>query len=625
MGASLSESMAASGTANISHQYTRKRLEFGRPPPIAADLNGRPWVTARKVVDDSWKMFQDRAGAAEMLEDLFPDEETRNANYMTKKPCTGKVQCGPAASKGTTNTARFVLENRVMAHTEGGWPDGLDCTDSEQTARFRKRVEKEEEYVNSVKTMANTVEHCLKQNNAIDIYEEYFAGTKIEHSTEPPSARNLTVFKDPQKIKRTTTRISWNPDGGKKLACAYSSLQFQQFPEGMSPASYVWDLNNPNFPELTLVPPSPLVTLEYSNRDPNILMGGSYNGLLVFWDLRTGPAPNKQTSIEKSHKDPVYEITWIQSKHHECMSTSTDGQILWWDTRKMSEPTDMYVLDTSNKADTVAGIQGGTSLGYDVAAGPLKFLVGTEQGYILACDKKSKNPNDRIQNIFSGHHGPIYSLQRHPAFAAKYFMSIGDWTCKVWMQDIKTPIMSTKYEMCYLTDGCWSPTRAGVFFTTKMNGVFDVWDFLYKQNEPTLSIPVGETGLHCMRLEKENGKLVAFGSLDGSTTLYEISDALCMPQANEKQTIQAMFERETNREKQLATIDKEKKAKLKKMEMEAKQAAEGGDAADQAASDAKIQELETEFFATLGISKTEGNSEGPGPEPDNVMDGDDNE
>eukprot|EP00658_Telonema_sp_P-2_P008706 TRINITY_DN13293_c0_g1_i1.p1 TRINITY_DN13293_c0_g1~~TRINITY_DN13293_c0_g1_i1.p1 ORF type:complete len:570 (+),score=149.52 TRINITY_DN13293_c0_g1_i1:224-1933(+) len=561
-------------------------------------------------------MFQDRSGAAEMLEDLFPDEEATTQDYITRNPCLGKVQCGPVASKGGSNTARFVLENRQMAHTEGGWPEGLDCTDTEQTARFRKRVEKEEEYVNAVKTMATTVEHCLKQNNAVDIYEEYFAGTKVEHSTEPPSARNLTVFKDPQKIKRTTTRISWNPDGGKKLACAYSSLQFQQAPEGMSSNSYIWDLNNPNFPELTLVPPSPLVALEYSNRDPNILMGGSYNGLLVFWDLRSGSSPSRMTSIEKSHKDPVYEITWIQSKHHECMSTSTDGQILWWDTRKMNEPTDIYTLDTSNKPDTVMGIQGGTSLGYDVAAGPLKFLVGTEQGYILACDKKSKNPHDRIQNVFAGHHGPIYSLQRHPAFAAKYFLSIGDWTCKVWMQDIKTPIMSTKYEMCYLTDGCWSPTRAGVFFTTKMNGVFDVWDFLYKQNEPTLSIPVGETGLHCMRIEKDQGKLIAFGSLDGSTTLYEISDALCGAQPNEKQTVQAMFERETNREKQLASIDKEKKVKLKKIEMEAKQAAEGGDAADQAASDAKISELESEFFATLGISKTEGNSEGPGPEQD---------
>ena len=102
----------------------------------------------------------------------------------------------------------------------------------------------------------------------------------------------------------------------------------------------------------------------------------------VFWDLRNGAAPSKMTSIEKSHKDPVYEITWIQSKHHECMSTSTDGQVLWWDTRKMSESTDTYTLDTSNKPDTVMGIQGGTSLGYDVAAGPLKFLVGTEQGYI---------------------------------------------------------------------------------------------------------------------------------------------------------------------------------------------------------------------------------------------------
>ena len=59
-----------------------------------------------------------------------------------------------------------------MMHNEGGWPEGLDCTDVEQTNRFRKRVEKEEEYVNAVKIMAATVEHCLKQNNAIDIYEE---------------------------------------------------------------------------------------------------------------------------------------------------------------------------------------------------------------------------------------------------------------------------------------------------------------------------------------------------------------------------------------------------------------------------------------------------------------------
>lgn len=35
---------------------------------------------------------------------------------------------------------------------------------------------------------------------------------------------------------------------------------------------------NPNKPELTLKPVSPLVSLEYNPKDSHILVGGSYNG-----------------------------------------------------------------------------------------------------------------------------------------------------------------------------------------------------------------------------------------------------------------------------------------------------------------------------------------------------------
>merc|ERR1719345_653694 len=241
------------------------------------------------------------------------------------------------------------------------------------------------------------------------------------------------------------------------------------------------------------------------------------------------------------------------------MTTSTDGQVLWWDSRKMSEPSDHYNLDTTNKQSCAApdsvvksGVQGGTALAYDISAGPLKFLVGTEAGYILSCDKKSKTPTDRIQAIFTGHYGPVYSLQRHPQFAAKYFLSVGDWTCKLWMQDVKTPIMSTKYDQCYLTSGCWSPTRAGVFYMTKISGVFEVWDLLYKQNEPTLSIPIGDAGLQCM-----------------------------------------------NREKQLVTLDKERRGKLKKLEMEAAAAAKQADINPDEISDSMIAELEKEVNELL--------------------------
>ena len=68
----------------------------------------------------------------------------------------------------------------------------------------------------------------------------------------------------------------------------------------------------------------------------------------------------------------------------------------------------------------------------------------------------------------------------------------GDWTARVWTDDtaVKTPILTTKYHSTYLTGGTWSPTRPGVFFTTKMDGTLDVWDLFYKHNEPTLTVQV---------------------------------------------------------------------------------------------------------------------------------------
>lgn len=44
--------------------------------------------------------------------------------------------------------------------------------------------------------------------------------------------------------------------------------------------------------------------------------------------------------------------------------------------------------------------------------------------------------------------------------------------------------------MSYLMDACWSPVRPSVFFTVKADGVLDVWDILFKQNDPTLSVKV---------------------------------------------------------------------------------------------------------------------------------------
>jgi len=87
------------------------------------------------------------------------------------------------------------------------------------------------------------MEHFLRQNNAIDIYEEYladFKSTKV--SSDPPAAKTISVFRDPSEIRRTVTHISWYPDGAARLAAAYSLLEFQKLSADMSLESYIWEL-----------------------------------------------------------------------------------------------------------------------------------------------------------------------------------------------------------------------------------------------------------------------------------------------------------------------------------------------------------------------------------------------
>ena len=62
----------------------------------------------------------------------------------------------------------------------------------------------------------------------------------------------------------------------------------------------------------------------------------------------------------------------------------------------------------------------------------------------------------------------------------------------------------------------------------------DVWDILFKQNEPSLSIQVVDEPLHSLRVQEPYGRLVACGSQSGVVTLIEVSDNLCTQGKNEK-------------------------------------------------------------------------------------------
>ena len=56
-----------------------------------------------------------------------------------------------------------------------------------------------------------------------------------------------------------------------------------------------------------------------------------------------------------------------------------------------------------------------------------KFLVGTEQGYILnASRRKTVEITQHFGTDQGKHFGPIYSIERNPTHN-KYFLTVGDW------------------------------------------------------------------------------------------------------------------------------------------------------------------------------------------------------
>ncbi|NWH68942.1 DNAI2 protein, partial [Geococcyx californianus] len=352
--------------------------------------------------------------------------------------------------------------------------------------------------------------------------------------------------RDPNLTKRTATCLSWHPNTNQKLAVAYSSLEFQQQVKDMSFDSYIWNLEKPGKQELVLKPPSPLVTLKYNPKDPHLLLGGCYNGQMAYWDTRKGGLPVEISSVELSHREPVYGAVWLQSKTGtECFSASTDGQVLWWDVRKLTEATERMCLDITRQGLLEKAL-GAVSLEFEPTM-PNEFLVGTEQGIVISCKRKAKTLPEKISSTYSGHHGPVYALTRNP-FYPRIFLTVGDRTARIWSDEVKeSSILSTKYHCTYLMDGCWSTLKPAVFFTARWDGVLDIWDFLYNQKEPSLSMKVCNEPLFSLSLQ-DNSCILGCGSKLGTVTLLEIS-GFCTSHKNEKALAGSMFEREVRREK----------------------------------------------------------------------------
>lgn len=240
---------------------------------------------------------------------------------------------------------------------------------------------------------------------------------------------------------------------------------------------------------------------------------------------------------------------------------------------------------------------GGVSLEWLQEAGPTKFLVGTEHGITLACNRKPKKAvevstwfGQEERGGHGRHFGPVYSVRRNPAHV-KYFLTVGDWCAKLWMEELKGPMCTTPYYSSFLSAADWSPVRAGVFFLTRHDGRIDTWDYFYRMNEVSLTHKVSESALTSLKVQSHGG-LVAVGDAEGTITLLQLCDGLVQPGSNEKPVVGQIFERELRRSRNLEQIKKQAAGKK----------GDSGPRPTPTVDEAELKAREKSFFAEVGIS-----------------------
>lgn len=82
-----------------------------------------------------------------------------------------------------------------MHHREGGWPYTVDPSEPNDIRKEKKKREKNLDFVDAQLKLFESASGHMKENDHIDLFEEYFEGEVPDHSTESFHTKTLRLFK----------------------------------------------------------------------------------------------------------------------------------------------------------------------------------------------------------------------------------------------------------------------------------------------------------------------------------------------------------------------------------------------------------------------------------------------
>ncbi|KAK8222959.1 cytoplasmic dynein-like protein 1 intermediate chain 2 [Phyllosticta paracitricarpa] len=363
--------------------------------------------------------------------------------------------------------------------------------------------------------------------------------------------REITQFYDERwSKKRMISDLNFSQKFPELVLASYTkNPSAPHDPDGLV---QIWNMHMQDRPEYIFHAQSDILTAQFSPFHPNLIIGGAYSGQVLLWDTRAKSAPVQKTPLTGSgHTHPVYSIEIVGTQNaNNIISCSTDGVVCGWTVDMLSQPQEFLELMSPPPAKTEDLAP--TCIAFP-QSDPTYFLAGTEEGSIYPChryDRAGAKAGVDTRVLYRGHAAPVMSLDFHPArgpidLGDLVLSSSLDWSVKLWKVRPPAATASTisitgapapqapLYEFVredLVYDARWSPVRPGVFALVDGAGSVEVWDI-----NVDVEVPVAKTtpsdkrgaslmarSLNKVAWERNEGKRLATGGLDGVVTMFEV-------------------------------------------------------------------------------------------------------
>jgi len=340
--------------------------------------------------------------------------------------------------------------------------------------------------------------------------------------------------------------------------------------------------------------------------------------------------------LEKSHERSVQNILWFPPGHTvdkqgtctkttdktttQFISIAADGLILFWDIT-MALLEDKWVPFFKVKTNGISGPYGCVKMCF--CAEITKLAMVTETGFFILkkwssklVDETSKIAGDEKSGkeeqgeprdiVLKGHSMTCRTVQMSPHFP-DIFLTVGDWTFRIWKQDLAEPLFASTATSSYLSCGAWSPSRPAVVLTAKVDGTMDIWDLIDQTHLPVIeNSPISSMGITDLVFQPRcdpKRQLVAVSDVQGNLRILEIPRNFSRPNAEEAEMMGSFYERELLRIKRRLS-DKGIKSNVKKVDNEedGKKKVLSQPELD-AEAESKYQSMLKKFKTQLGLKK----------------------